>query len=161
MELKSPVIGIPDIFFPSAIGSLIFFFEKSELEIISLKYTFSLEDFGNSIPTVLLPGIVEILADSELVFLAISSDKFIIFETLTPGAGSNSFNVTTGPLLIFFIFPSTPKSNRIFSKAASSILLSERISLSLLVGFFKKSLDGNLNLYSLFSLFLFPKEKFS
>jgi hypothetical protein len=53
--------------------------------------------FGSSIPTVLLPGIVAILADSELVFLAISSDKFIILETFTPAAGSNSFNVTTGP----------------------------------------------------------------
>ena len=83
--------------FPRAIGSLIFFFEKLVLEIISLKYTFSLDRFGNSIPIVLLPGIVDILADSELVFLAISSDRFIIFETLTPGAGSNSFNVTTGP----------------------------------------------------------------
>ena len=40
---------------------------------------------------------VEILADSELVFLAISSDRFIILETLTPAAGSNSFKVTTGP----------------------------------------------------------------
>ena len=62
----------------------------------------------------LLPGIVEILADSELVFLAISSDKFIIFETLTPAAGSNSFKVTTGPLLTFLILPLTPKSNNIF-----------------------------------------------
>ena len=52
---------------------------------------------GSSIPTVLLPGIVAILADSELVFLAISSDKLIIFETLTPAAGSNSLRVTTGP----------------------------------------------------------------
>ena len=57
-----------------------------------------------------------ILADSELVFLAISSDKFTIFDTLTPAAGSNSFNITTGPLLTFFIFPSTPKSSKIFSK---------------------------------------------
>ena len=36
--------------------------------------------FGSSIPTVLLPGIVAILADSELVFLAISSDRFIILD---------------------------------------------------------------------------------
>jgi hypothetical protein len=48
-------------------------------------------------PIVLLPGIVEILADSELVFLAMSSDKLTIFETFTPAAGSNSFKVTTGP----------------------------------------------------------------
>ena len=72
--------------------------------------------FGSSIPIVLLPGIVAILADSELVFLAISSDKFTILETLTPAAGSNSFRVTTGPWLTFFILPSTPKSKRIFSK---------------------------------------------
>ena len=58
--------------------------------------------FGSSIPTVLLPGIVAILADSELVFLAISSDRFIILETFTPAAGSNSFSVTTGPWLTFF-----------------------------------------------------------
>ena len=67
---------------------------------------------------------VAILADSELVFLAISSDKLIILETLIPAAGSNSFKVTTGPLLTFLIFPSTPKSKRIFSKVFSSILSS-------------------------------------
>ena len=72
--------------------------------------------FGSSIPIVLLPGIVAILADSELVFLAISSDKLIIFETFIPAAGSNSFKVTTGPWLTFFILPLTPKSNKIFSK---------------------------------------------
>ena len=57
--------------------------------------------FGNSMPTVLLPGIVAIRADSELVFLAISSAKLIILETFIPAAGSNSLKVTTGPLLIF------------------------------------------------------------
>ena len=82
IELRSPIIGKPEILFPKAIGNLIFFLEKSLLDIISLKYTFSRKDLGNSIPTELLPGIVAILADSELVFLAISSDKFIIFETL-------------------------------------------------------------------------------
>ena len=102
---------------------------------------------GSSIPIVLLPGIVEILADSELVFLAISSDKLIIFETLIPAAGSNSFKVTTGPWLTFLIFPSTPKSKRIFSK--NSVLLYSSLffdfSLSFFVGDFSKSIDGNLN----------------
>ena len=55
-------------------------------------------------PTVFLPGIIETLAETELVFLAISSDKLIIFETFTPGAGSNSYKLTTGPLLIFLFF---------------------------------------------------------
>ena len=83
------------------------------------------------------PGIVEIRADSELVLRAISSDRLIIFETLTPGAGSNSFKLTTGPLLIFFIFPSTPKSKRIFSKKSLSISFSlELFFLSALVGNF-------------------------
>ena len=67
------------------------------LDIISLNITLSLNEFGSSIPIALDPGIVEILADSELVFLAISSERFTIFETLTPAAGSNSLRVTTGP----------------------------------------------------------------
>mgnify|MGYP000410891208 CR=1 FL=1 len=44
--------------------------------------------FGSSIPIVLLPGIVAILADSELVFLAISSDRLIILDAI------NNENVT-------------------------------------------------------------------
>ena len=32
----------------------------------------------------------ETLVEVELVFLAKSSDKLIIFDTFTPGAGSNS-----------------------------------------------------------------------
>ena len=53
-------------------------------------------------PTVLLPGIVAILADSELVFLAISSDRFIILETFTPAAGSNSFKSNHWTVTNFF-----------------------------------------------------------
>ena len=97
IEAKSPTIGIPEILFPKAIGNFISFFLKSGLLSISLRYTFSLKEFGNSIPIVFLPGIVAIRADSELVFLAISSERFIILETFTPAAGSNSFKVTTGP----------------------------------------------------------------
>ena len=85
------------------------------LSIISLKETLSRDSFGISIPTVFFPGITETLADVELVLRAKSSDKFIILETFTPGAGSNSYKLTTGPLLIFVIFPSIPKSNSIFS----------------------------------------------
>ena len=122
IAVRSSTIGTPEILFPRAMGSLISFLAKLELEIISLKNTFSLEKFGSSIPIVLLPGIVDILADSELVFRAMSSDKLIIFDTFIPGAGSYSFKVTTGPLLTFLIFPSTPKSKSIFSKVSSSIL---------------------------------------
>ena len=110
---------------------------------------------GSSIPIVLLPGIVEIRADSELVFLAISSERLIIFETLIPAAGSNSFKVTTGPLLTFLIFPSTPKSKRIFSRN-SGLLFSFfcEFSLSFLVGVFKRSVEGSKN-FALFKDLLF------
>ena len=76
--LKSLVIGNPEILLPSAIGSFMSLFLKAVSEIISLKKTFSLCGLGNSIPIVLLPGIVAILADSELVFLAISSERLIL-----------------------------------------------------------------------------------
>ena len=103
---------------------------------------------------VLLPGIVAILADSELVFLAISSDKFIILETLTPAAGSNSFKVTTGPWLTFFILPLTPKSKRIFSKYSELFdTFWSEFSLSFFDGAFNKSIFGSLNFT--FSLILF------
>ena len=95
----------------------------------------------------MLPGIVEIRADSELVFLAISSERFIIFETFTPAAGSNSFRVTTGPWLTFLIFPSTPKSKRIFSRNSGSLLsLLFEFFVSVFVRMFNKSIDGIWNL---------------
>ena len=130
--------------------------------IISLKKTFSRWGLGNSIPIVLLPGIVAILADSELVFLAISSERLIIFDTLTPGAGSNSYNVTTGPWLTFFISPSTPKSNKIFSKVFSSILFSDKF-LSFFEEVFKKSIEGNLYFITVLSedIIFLSNEKFS
>ena len=87
---------------------------------------------------------MDILADSELVFLAISSDKLIIFDTFIPGAGSNSFNVTTGPELIFFILPSTPKSNKIFSKNSSLISFLFAFVLFLLFGESSRSNFGKL-----------------
>ena len=89
--------------------------EKFSDSKISERATPSLFSFGISIPTVFLPGMIATRADKELVFLAISSDKLIILETLIPAAGSNSYKLTTGPLLTFFILPLIPKSKRIFS----------------------------------------------
>ena len=37
LRLRSPIIGVPEILFPNAIGNLISFFLNSLLEIISLK----------------------------------------------------------------------------------------------------------------------------
>ena len=85
------------MFFPKAIGNFISFLLNFSSAIISFKNTFSLLELGISIPIVLFPGIVATLAETELVFLAISSAKATIFETFIPDAGSNSYKVTTGP----------------------------------------------------------------
>ena len=97
---------------------------------------------------------VDILADSELVFRAISSERFIILETFTPAAGSNSFKVTTGPWFTFLMLPFTPKSKRIFSKNSGSLFsyLLE-LSLSFLEGTLNKSVEGSENLILLVDWF--------
>ena len=88
---------------------------------------------------------IETLADVELVLRARSSDKLIIFDTFTPGAGSNSYRLTTGPLLIFVILPSIPKSNNIFSiNWASGLFLNWSKRLILEVFLSNKSTEGNL-----------------
>ena len=79
----------------------------------SLKKTASWVLLGISIPITFLPGIIATLADTALIFLAISSDKPIIFEAFVPGAGCNSYIVTTGPGLTFIISPSILKSDKI------------------------------------------------
>ena len=81
IDVKSTVIGVPEIVFPRAIGKLFSFFPKLSEDIISERYTSSLRVFGISIPTVFLPGMTDTLVDTELVCRAISSDKLMIFET--------------------------------------------------------------------------------
>ena len=72
-----------------------------------------------------------------------------------PAAGSNSFKVTTGPLLTFLIFPSTPKSKRIFSRNSGSLFsFFSEFSLSFFVGIFKRSTVGMENLVLLADLLL-------
>ena len=144
---RSPIIGTPDIFFPNAIGNFVSLFLNCSSKIISFKKTFSLFKLGISIPMVLFPGIVATLVDTELVFLAISSAKPTIFETFIPEAGSNSFKVTTGPELIPVIFPSTPKSNSIFSKNSEFLLSSALSKFFLFLSSeltFKKFIEGSL-----------------
>ena len=136
---------------PSVIGRFVSFFSKFSDDIISDNTTLSLLGFGISIPTVLFPGIAETRADTELVFLAISSDKLTIFDTFTPGAGSNSYKETTGPLLTFLIFPSIPKSKRIFS--IKSALGSFVLLLLIVVVFFERRFkEGKAYFLEFFSI---------
>ena len=105
--------------------------------------------FGISIPRLVFPGWVEILAEIEDMALAISSDKPITLLDFIPALGINSNNVTIGPLLKPIIFPSTPYSESVFSNliAASVFVLSS----SLFLLFFKfdferSSFGGRLKL---------------
>ena len=145
--------------FPRAIGKLFSFLLKLSEDIISERYTSSLLVFGISIPTVFFPGITDTLVDIELVWRAISSDKLMILETFTPGAGSNSYKVTTGPLLIFLILPWTPKSRSIFSKKSGSMFLAPDFVIDKLLFFSKREREGNLYLLVFVSEFLILKLK--
>ena len=59
-------------------------------------------------PITVLPGTVDTLAASADIDLAISSAKPITLLAFSPGAGSNSYIVTTGPGLTEIISPLTP-----------------------------------------------------
>ena len=83
----------------------------------------------------------------------------MILETFTPGAGSNSYKVTTGPLLIFLILPWTPKSRSIFSKKSGSIFLVPDFVIDKLLFFSKREREGNLYLLVFVSEFLILKLK--
>ena len=90
------------------------------------------------------------------MFLAISSDKLIILETFIPAAGSNSLSVTTGPLLTFLILPSTPKSNKIFSKKSVFVFSSLLIfSFSFFLGTSSNFTGGRVNFFVALILSLF------
>ena len=66
-------------------------------------------------PIAFLPGTTATLVEIALIERAISSDRPITLLDLTPGAGSSSYLVTTGPDCILPISPLTPKSSKTFS----------------------------------------------
>src|ERR1700760_199215 len=77
-------------------------------------------------PIALRPGTTATRADSALIERAMSSERPMTRDDLMPGAGSSSYNVTTGPGLDLTISPRTPKSCSTPSSArelASSSLL--------------------------------------
>ena len=67
--------------------------------------------FGTSIATVPRPGMgPTIRTEADLSARARSSPRFTTWLTLTPGAGSNSYEVMMGPGLTWTMRPSTSKS---------------------------------------------------
>ena len=61
IEVKSPIIGTPEILFPRAIGNFKSRLLKRSFDMISLKNTPSLFSLGISMPTVFLPGMTATL----------------------------------------------------------------------------------------------------
>ena len=112
---KSWITDFPEISLPNTIGIKELEVSKSFSPKISFKFTTSLSSFGNSTPTAFLLRTFEILADSALIDLAISLERLMIFLVWTPGAGSSSYKVTTGPGFIPITFASNLNSLITFS----------------------------------------------
>ena len=81
---------------------------KSRAAIISRSTTISRFSLGSSIPITDRPGTVDTRADSADMDRAISSARPITRDAFSPGAGSSSYMVTTGPGRTDTISPLTP-----------------------------------------------------
>ena len=100
--------GPPPISLPSASGRLMLVSPKSRAARISRSTTISRLSLGSSMPITDRPGTVDTRADSAIIDRAISSARPITRLALRPGAGSNSYMVTTGPGRTDTISPLTP-----------------------------------------------------
>ncbi len=72
-------------------------------------------------PMALRPETTATRADTALIERAMSSESPITRDDLMPGAGSSSYNVTTGPGCALMISPRTPKSPSTLSSAAALV----------------------------------------
>ena len=98
---RSMICGFPRMSFPRMTGTAIFLYSLISFSMISRKLTMLRSLFGISIPTAFFPGIGAtmrtLLAARRSAML---SCKAAILLSLTPGAGSNSNIVTTGPFFM-------------------------------------------------------------
>ena len=115
MRARSAITASPPIVLPRQRGSLCFETSKSSEPRSSRRYTVSRVSFGSSMPIALRPGITATRAETALIERAMSSDNAITRDDLMPGAGSNSYRVTTGPGWTWITSPFTPKSRITFS----------------------------------------------
>ena len=74
-----------------------------------------------------------------------SSERFVNLLTLTPSAGSISYNVITGPFFISTISPCTPKENKAsINSSPLALKTSSEISVLICSGSSNKSAVGSL-----------------
>ena len=108
MRARSAITGAPLISLPSAKGSLPGLRCQLSSPNISERNTVSRLALGISMPITLRPGTVAMRTAIRLMDRAISSARPITRADLVPGAGSNSYSVTTGPGRISAMRPRTP-----------------------------------------------------
>jgi len=139
-------MGTPDTSLPSAIFKGASSSSYSVVSNISRKRTFSPLALGTSTPIVPFPGIgARILILAERIASEILSAREVILLTFVPRAGSNSYIVITGPLLILTTFASTPNSSNVPSNIVAFCFRSSSFALEpLLEGSAKSSTSGML-----------------
>jgi len=126
IRVRSAMTGIPVMSSPSAMGSRCFAWAKASLSTASRRVTASRSALGISIPMAALPGMGATMRTLwAFRARARSSARLAILLILTPGAGSSSYIVMTGPGLTSATLPSTPKSASFLSR---SLALSMRLS---------------------------------
>src|ERR1700749_792087 len=96
----------------------------------------------------LRPATTATRADNALIERAMSSARPMTRDDLMPGAGSSSYNVTTGPGLALTISPRTPKSPSTPSSARELASSSDLLSgwRSEAFGAVKTDTEGSSNL---------------
>ncbi len=97
--MRSMTCELPRMSLPSAMGMSWRASCISGRSTISRKLTMARSRLGTSMPTACLPGIGATMRTLGAARRsAMLSARFAIFETRTPGAGSISYSVITGPL---------------------------------------------------------------
>ncbi len=132
---RSAMTGFPSRSLPSAIGSAARADLKSGCSISSRNPTISGVGFGTSTPTAPRPGMgATIRIDGARMARARSFDRLANWRTFTPGAGSTSNWVTTGPVVRPTSSPSTLKVRRASMSLAPMASSSRLPSSTLRVG---------------------------
>ena len=107
--VRSAITGFPSRSRPSTIGSTAREVSHSGASSSSRSVTIRAVGLGISTPTAPLPGIGATRMDCARMVMAMSSARAAIRPTFTPGAGTTSNWVTTGPVVRPAILPSTLK----------------------------------------------------
>src|SRR5215467_10279847 len=131
MAARSETTGLPVVSLPRARGRRPLASTNSGETRISRRYTVVVSGFGTSTATVPRPGMGPMIRTAAAFMArARSSERFTTWLTFTPAAGSNSYEVMTGPGLACTMCPPTPKSSSFFLSVWALASSSSRVRLS-------------------------------